>query len=132
MLRLSTRVLLDLKKWIEKTVPTPSFTRDVKQVLDFKDARNDTLGNVNRELEKRVARGDVAREEGYMGSWKVMNAAGEVEDEKKQRLKEKVEKVGKAEKRKSRNLPAHLEEAAEAAQRAAEEARTRDEYELLH
>ena len=69
-----------------------------------------------------------------MGPWEVMNMAGKLENgekeaQKKRRLEEKAEKD---EKRKIRHLPAQLEEAAEAGRRAAEEARTRDEYEFLH
>ncbi|KAJ4377250.1 hypothetical protein N0V83_000073 [Neocucurbitaria cava] len=67
VLFLSTRVLQDLAKWLEKDCPNELFEGEGAQVRDFKGVRSETAENVKRELQKREERGDVGKEEGYTG-----------------------------------------------------------------
>jgi hypothetical protein len=120
---LSSKVLLDLEEWIEVKCPEKMFTRRAKQVLDFKTARNETLGEVRKELDRRHNRGEVAEEEGYTGGWEVVG--GEVN------VKEEVEEIEKKVKKASHYTEAALREAEEAGLRAAEEAKTQDEWDFV-
>ena len=119
---LSSKVLLDLEEWIQVKCPEKLFTRRAKQVLDFKTVRNETLSEVRKELERRHKRGELAEEEGYTGGWEVVGGEANV--------KEEIEKVEKA-KSASNHTEAALREADEAGLRAAEEAKTKTEWEFV-
>ena len=143
VLDMSTRVLLDLKTWIEKTAPNSFYTRRAKHVIDFKTARSESLRVVVRELVKRQKRGDVCEEEGYIGAWVTVGEDGEIEeehmheknghedDEEVMEEVEWMEEVEKKGERVSRHEAGQLEEAAEAGRHAAEEANERNEFEFV-
>ncbi|CAG5160019.1 uncharacterized protein ALTATR162_LOCUS5719 [Alternaria atra] len=135
VLDLGTRVLMDVRVWIEETMPNELFVQKAKHVMDFKTARQETLENVMKELGKRKTKGDVGGEEGYVGGWETVGS----ENDEKEVLEANGEdgnnehkaEEGKKAKRLSRNSDAQLEEAAAAGRRAAEEARVKDEYEYV-
>jgi hypothetical protein len=136
-LYLSTRVLLDLKIWLEETAPNALYTRKAKQVMDLKTARAETLGAVIRQLKKREEKGVISEEEGYTGAWETVGADGEMEGARMQEEddhKDEENVLGDEEekgKRVSRNSAGQLEQAAEVGRRASEEAEERTEYEFL-
>ncbi|KAF2024224.1 hypothetical protein EK21DRAFT_104832 [Setomelanomma holmii] len=101
---MNVKVLQDLLEWIEKIYPNEFF--------------------VDNKLARREKRGEIGDEEGYTGSWEVLD------DDKKGKAKE--ESAAKGEERKERMDPAALEAAREVGRKAAEDAKDMDEYKLLH
>ncbi|CAI9628563.1 unnamed protein product [Alternaria burnsii] len=136
VLDLSTRVLVDLKVWIEETVPNELFVRKSGTVMGFKGVREETLENVVSELRKRKDRGDLESEEGYVGGWQAIVGDGEemakeVTDEDDNGGCDELHVKQKKANRLSRNSDAQLEEAAAAGRNAAEEAKLKNEYEYV-
>jgi hypothetical protein len=79
VLRLSTRVLMYLREWIEEMAPNELFQRKARHVMDFKTARAETLGAVVRELGRREMKGRIGKEEGYTRGWETVGEGEEVE-----------------------------------------------------
>lgn len=137
VLDLSTRVLLDLKLWIEETVPNKLFVRKSGTIMEFKGVREETLGNVVSELKKRKDRRDLESEEGYVGGWEAVGRDGEemakevTDEDDNDRCDEVNVRKQKNVNRLSRNSDAQLEEAAAAGRNAAEEAKVKNEYEYV-
>jgi hypothetical protein len=91
-------------------------------------ARDESVLEVRRELERRERRGDVGSEEGYTGSWEVLGDDGMG----KENQEEKKVEGGKGDEGViARMDPAALEAAREVGRRAADDARDNDEYEFL-
>lgn len=126
---LSSRVLLDIKEWVENTCPNEFFTSKAKQVMNFRKARDETLSQVTEELGRREQKGQIRSEEGYTGSWDVLGAEEELEGGEKGKGEEKKHE-GKG-KTKSRHTPAALEAAAQAGLAAAQDANDKNEWETI-
>ncbi|KAH7067899.1 hypothetical protein FB567DRAFT_457772 [Paraphoma chrysanthemicola] len=117
---LSTRVLRDILEWNEITCPNELFIGTHAQVVGFRDTRIKTVEEVREELGRRERSGDAVELE---GEWEVIGEKKEG-DGKAGEGYEKGEGSGAIDER-------ALEEAGEVGRRAAEEARDRDEYEIL-
>ena len=64
---MSTKVLGDLRKWIEESEDV--YVGKHKQVAEFREKREDTLEQVRRELGRREVGEEIGEEEGYLGAW---------------------------------------------------------------
>ncbi|KAH7396430.1 hypothetical protein BKA66DRAFT_409275 [Pyrenochaeta sp. MPI-SDFR-AT-0127] len=130
---LSTLVLQHLQNWIETVHPNDLFIGKAQQVLDFKKVRSETLEEAKRILERRELKGEVGREEGFLGSWELIDSNGETDWTRASGQITMLEGKKRMNIRSStgRYTDAALEEAAEAGRKAAEEAKIRDEYEFV-
>lgn len=126
---MSNNVLLDIKEWIEETCPNELFTRDARHVLHFKAARDESVDEIRKELERRKIVGDVGREPGYTGDWKV------VDDD----VSKNEHSDGSEDEETSMNKPTHiprhseagLEAAREAGRKAAEDVEDQQEWDFM-
>jgi len=133
---LGNKVLQDLAQWIEVKCPNELFTRKARQVHAFKRARDESLEQVQQELQRREKRGEVGVEEGYLGDYDIIDT-DEGEDEAqsggtKKEMKEEGRKEVKVHDKTSRISEAALDEAAEAGRKAAKEAQMMDEWHVEH
>lgn len=125
---MNARVLQDLLAWIEEMWPNELFVGTKVQVRAFRLARDESVLEVRRELERRERRGEVGGEEGYTGSWEVLGDDGMGKGNQEEK---KVEGNEEHERLMARMDPAALEAAREVGRRAADDARDNDEYEFL-
>jgi hypothetical protein len=128
----SNKVLQDLAEWIEVQCPNGIFTRKAKQILEFKNARDQSLEEVGKELKRREKRGEVGVEEGYTGDYEVVGGTEEEVDEGQTEVSDGWTTVKDKERQLSGHTQAALEEAAEAGRKAAREARLMDGWHVEH
>jgi hypothetical protein len=128
----SNKVLQDLAEWIEVQCPNGIFTRKAKQILEFKNARDQSLEEVGKELKRREKRGEVGLEEGYTGDYEVVGGTEEEVDEGQTEGSDGWTTVKGKERQLSGHTQAALEEAAEAGRKAAREARLMDGWHVEH
>ncbi|KAF2826670.1 hypothetical protein CC86DRAFT_416321 [Ophiobolus disseminans] len=69
---LSNEVLHKLQEWITVECPNKLFTSKAKQVLSFRKARDETLEEIYRELERRKKPGDIGAESGNVEKWEIV------------------------------------------------------------
>ncbi|KAH3974024.1 hypothetical protein HBI25_173480 [Parastagonospora nodorum] len=129
---LSNKVLQDLAEWIEVKSPNEIFTRKAKQVLAFRNARDESLEEVKKELQRRERRGEVCVEEGYLGDYDMVDTDEDEDSGQSGGIKNEVRKEGKVHDKMSRHTEAALDEAAEAGRKAAEEAKMMEGWQVEH
>ncbi|KAH3929048.1 hypothetical protein HBH44_099720 [Parastagonospora nodorum] len=129
---LSNKVLQDLAEWIEVKSPNEIFTRKAKQVLAFRNARDESLEEVKKELQRRERRGEVGVEEGYLGDYDMVDTDEDEDSGQSGGIKNEVRKEGKVHDKMSRHTEAALDEAAEAGRKAAEEAKMMEGWQVEH
>jgi hypothetical protein len=125
-------VLQDLVEWIEVKCPNEIFTRNAKQVLEFRNAREESLEEVGKELGRREKHGEVGLEEGYTGDYEVVGGTEEEVDEGQTEGSDGWTTVKGKERQLSGHTQAALEEAAGAGRKAAREARLMDGWHVEH
>ncbi|KAH3912580.1 hypothetical protein HBH56_116830 [Parastagonospora nodorum] len=126
------KVLQDLAEWIEVKSPNEIFTRKAKQVLAFRNARDESLEEVKKELQRRERRGEVGVEEGYLGDYDMVDTDEDEDSGQSGGIKNEVRKEGKVHDKMSRHTEAALDEAAEAGRKAAEEAKMMEGWQVEH
>lgn len=67
VMELSSRVLGDLKTWIEASEDV--YVGEHNNLVGFREVREETLQLVKRELERRGVKTTVGETEGYLGEW---------------------------------------------------------------